>query len=59
LAEWAVQAGPDLASAHDARVAVNRARAKAEASTMAKGVFSWAVSESRDRRDPDAAESRG
>ncbi|MGZ8766339.1 MAG: alkyl sulfatase dimerization domain-containing protein [Acidimicrobiia bacterium] len=59
LAEWAVQAGPDLASAHDARVTVNRARAKAEASTMAKGVFSWAVSESRDRRDSDAAESRG
>jgi alkyl sulfatase BDS1-like metallo-beta-lactamase superfamily hydrolase len=51
LAEWAVQADPDRGSAHEARVSVNRARAGAEASTMAKGVFSWAASQSGNRDD--------
>ena len=59
LAEWAVQADPGLETAHDARVSVNRARARAEASTMAKGVFSWAASESRDRLANGASDPRG
>ena len=59
LAEWAVQADPGLESAHEARFSVNRARATAEASTMAKGVFSWAASESRNRHAPDASHPRG
>jgi alkyl sulfatase BDS1-like metallo-beta-lactamase superfamily hydrolase len=59
LAEWAVQADPDLASAHEARASVNRARANAEASTMAKGVFSWAASESRQRDASGASKPRG
>lgn len=49
LAEWATLAAPDLAEAHEARVAVNRARVHAEASVMAKGVFGWAASESEAR----------
>lgn len=59
LAEWAVQAAPDLATAHKARVSVNRARTAAETSTMAKGVFSWAASESRDRLGDVASDPRG
>ncbi|HZJ27493.1 MAG TPA: alkyl sulfatase dimerization domain-containing protein [Acidimicrobiia bacterium] len=46
LAEWATQAEPELPAAHEVRVSVNRARKLAEASTMSKGVFGWAASES-------------
>jgi alkyl sulfatase BDS1-like metallo-beta-lactamase superfamily hydrolase len=59
LAEWAVQADPALTSAHEARVSVNRARATAEASTMAKGVFSWAASQSRNPDDSGVSRPRG
>jgi alkyl sulfatase BDS1-like metallo-beta-lactamase superfamily hydrolase len=45
LAELAAQAAPDDVSVRDARAAVYARRADAEASTMAKGVFSWAARE--------------
>ncbi len=47
LAELAIQAAPDDPDAHRVRADVNEARAKAERSTMAKGVFRWAAAESR------------
>lgn len=47
LAELAAQAQPDLAAAQEARAEVNERRATTEASTMARGVFSWAAAESR------------
>ena len=46
LAELAVQADPPSRAAHEARAEVNRRRVAAEASTMSKGVFSWAQRES-------------
>jgi alkyl sulfatase BDS1-like metallo-beta-lactamase superfamily hydrolase len=46
LAELAVLAAPDDAGAHAARAEVYAARTKASASTMAKGVFRWATTES-------------
>ena len=54
LVELATQAEPDSAAIHGARAEVYRARVAAEASVMAKGVFSWAAAESdRRRRGPD------
>lgn len=53
LAEWATQADPELPAARDVRASVNRARKDAEASTMSKGIFGWAASESA--RDSDAS----
>ena len=47
LAEMATQAAPDSAPAHAVRASVNERRAKAERSTMAKGVYRWAAAESR------------
>jgi alkyl sulfatase BDS1-like metallo-beta-lactamase superfamily hydrolase len=47
LAELAVQADPSLDAAQDARARVNERRATAEASTMSRGVFSWAAAQSR------------
>ena len=47
LAELAVQADPSLEDAHRARAEVNERRAATEASTMARGLFSWAASQSR------------
>ncbi|MEP6623719.1 MAG: alkyl sulfatase dimerization domain-containing protein [Acidimicrobiia bacterium] len=47
LAELATQAEPDNATAHAVRAEVYARRVAAEASTMAKGVFAWAASESR------------
>ncbi len=47
FAELAVQAGPDDATAHAARAEVYEARAKAEDSLMARGIFTWAAAESR------------
>ncbi|MCB1007088.1 MAG: MBL fold metallo-hydrolase, partial [Acidimicrobiales bacterium] len=49
LAELATQADPDSADAHRVRADVNDARARAERSTMAKGVFRWAATESREK----------
>jgi len=47
LAELAVQAQPELEAAQETRAHVNELRVAAEASTMARGVFSWTVAESR------------
>lgn len=47
LAELAAQADPGLKAAQEARAEVNERRAATEASTMARGVFSWAAAESR------------
>ncbi len=46
LAEWLVAADPGSAVAHRSRLRVFQARAAAERSTMAKGVFGWAARES-------------
>ncbi|HUF84703.1 MAG TPA: alkyl sulfatase dimerization domain-containing protein [Acidimicrobiia bacterium] len=53
LAEWAALAAPDDAEVQRARADVNQARVKAEASTMSKGVFSWAAAESSAKADGD------
>jgi glyoxylase-like metal-dependent hydrolase (beta-lactamase superfamily II) len=47
LAELAALAAPDDAAVHRVRAEVNEARAAAERSLMAKGVFRWAARESR------------
>jgi len=47
LAELAIQADPSLDAAQEARAEVNERRAASEASTMARGVFSWAGAEAR------------
>jgi alkyl sulfatase BDS1-like metallo-beta-lactamase superfamily hydrolase len=49
LVELAALAAPDDAIVHGARADVNERRVEAEASTMAKGIFGWAASESRDQ----------
>ncbi len=49
LAELAAQAAPDDAGVHRARARCSRERAEEEASTMSKGVFSWAADESQAR----------
>jgi alkyl sulfatase BDS1-like metallo-beta-lactamase superfamily hydrolase len=49
LAEYAALAAPDSAAAHAARADVFAARVAAEPSLMAKGVFTWAEHESRER----------
>jgi len=49
LAELAALAAPDDAGVHRARAEVFGARARAEASTMSKGVFGWAERESQDK----------
>ena len=46
LAELAAQAAPDDRGVHAARAEVFGARAREEASTMSKGIFSWAEHES-------------
>jgi alkyl sulfatase BDS1-like metallo-beta-lactamase superfamily hydrolase len=46
LAELAAQAAPGDAGVHRARAEVFGARARVEASTMSKGIFSWAEHES-------------
>jgi alkyl sulfatase BDS1-like metallo-beta-lactamase superfamily hydrolase len=51
LAELAALAAPDDASVHGVRADVFERRLAAATSTMAKGVFSWTVKESRDRAD--------
>ena len=52
LAELATQADPASTNAHRVRADVNEARARAERSTMAKGVFRWAATESREQAGP-------
>jgi alkyl sulfatase BDS1-like metallo-beta-lactamase superfamily hydrolase len=47
LAELAWRAAPDLPEVAQTRSAVNAQRAATEASTMSKGVFSWAARESQ------------
>jgi alkyl sulfatase BDS1-like metallo-beta-lactamase superfamily hydrolase len=47
LAELAAQAAPDDKGVHAARAEVFGARAREEASTMSKGIYSWAEHESR------------
>ena len=49
LVELAALAAPDDPGIHRARAQVYRQRASTEASTMSKGVFSWAAKESEDR----------
>ena len=49
LAELAVQAAPDDAGCHRVRAEVFAKRAEVERSTMSKGVFRWAASESQAR----------
>lgn len=46
LAELAAQAAPDDKGVHQVRAEIFGARAQEEASTMAKGIFSWAEHES-------------
>ena len=52
LVELAALAAPDDASVHAARADVFERRVAAASSTMAKGVFAWAASESR-AKSPD------
>src|SRR5205807_2452301 len=52
LAEWAIAAAPGDADLHRVRAEVFAARAEAEASTMSKGIFSWAAAESRAQATP-------
>jgi alkyl sulfatase BDS1-like metallo-beta-lactamase superfamily hydrolase len=52
LVELASLAAPDDRSVHLARAEVFERRVAAATSTMAKGVFAWAASESRARADP-------
>jgi len=47
LAELAALASPDDRTVHAARADVFERRVAAEASTMAKGIFGWAATESR------------
>lgn len=49
LAELAALAAPDDPGVHASRAEVYATRAREEASVMAKGVFSWAEHESRER----------
>lgn len=51
LAELAVQAAPDDRAAHAARAEVCQRRVAAEVSTMSRGIFGWAASESRARAE--------
>lgn len=47
LAEWATQAAPSDAAAHEARAEINRRRRDEATSLMAKGIYTWAEDESR------------
>ncbi len=54
LAELATQAAPDDPGIHRIRARVFSRRAEVATSTMAKGIFTWAASESTRRSEPDA-----
>ncbi|MDQ8731012.1 alkyl sulfatase dimerization domain-containing protein [Bradyrhizobium sp. LHD-71] len=58
LAEFAVRAEPANADAHRTRIEVNKQRAAAETTVMAKGVFNGAVRESLAVVDPAQLEAR-
>ena len=59
LAELAAQAAPDDKGVHAARAEVFGARAREEASTMSKGIYSWAEHESREKQPyPTAKDNR-
>ncbi|MGH9300503.1 MAG: alkyl sulfatase dimerization domain-containing protein [Acidimicrobiales bacterium] len=51
LIEMAALAAPEDPGVHRARAAIYSKRAEAETSTMAKGVFGWAATESKRRLD--------
>ncbi len=51
LAEFAAQAAPHDRAVHAARADINQARAAAESSLMAKGIFTWAAAQSRTIHD--------
>jgi len=53
LAELAALASPDDAGVHRVRAAVFAKRAEVERSTMSKGIYRWAASESQARTDTD------
>jgi alkyl sulfatase BDS1-like metallo-beta-lactamase superfamily hydrolase len=55
LAEMAAQAAPDDAGVHGVRAEVFGRRASEELSTMSRGVFAWAASESRAVAEADGA----
>ncbi len=55
LAEMAAQAAPADAAIHRVRAEVFAARAEAETSLMARGVFRWAEAESRRRTEADGS----
>jgi glyoxylase-like metal-dependent hydrolase (beta-lactamase superfamily II) len=52
LAEWAAQAAPDDHAVHEARAEVNRRRRDDATSLMARGIYTWAEDESRNRLGP-------
>jgi glyoxylase-like metal-dependent hydrolase (beta-lactamase superfamily II) len=54
LSELAVQAAPQNAAAHHARIDVNRKRVAAESTLMAKGVFGATMRDSQAVVDPEA-----
>ena len=58
LAELAAQAAPDDKGVHAARAEVFGIRAQEEASTMSKGIFSWAEHESSERSIGEQKETR-
>jgi alkyl sulfatase BDS1-like metallo-beta-lactamase superfamily hydrolase len=49
LAELAFRAAPDSEAAREARAEVNERRAGEATSTMARGIFNWAVAQARER----------
>jgi hypothetical protein len=51
LAEMAALAAPDDAEVHRARADVFERRVHAESALMAKGIFGWAVRESREKAE--------
>jgi alkyl sulfatase BDS1-like metallo-beta-lactamase superfamily hydrolase len=51
LADLAAGAAPDDAAVHAVRADVYQRRVEDETSTMAKGIFRWAASQSRDRAE--------
>ncbi len=52
LVEWAAQAAPDDTAVQEARAEIYRRKRDAATSLMARGVYSWAESESRSRVAP-------
>ncbi|MBW3588248.1 MAG: MBL fold metallo-hydrolase [Actinobacteria bacterium] len=52
LIEFGILVAPDNPDLHRVRASIYERRAGAEASTMSKGIFTWAASESRSRSEP-------